>query len=426
MFVVVAALVVGPSARVAGQETFRTLSIAQAVAESLDRNASLLAQRSNLIVADAAIVTAGLRPNPVISGDADHLDLLGTGFDETNNAGPPEYGVRVDFPIERGKKRDLRLDVARFGRELAAAQLADATRRLKIDVLVACIDVLEAKAKLALARENLETLQELVELNQRRLTSGAIAPLEADAVACGDAAVPQQCQNLGTRRSHRQGCSLLPLLGTPAGHPPVDIDDALEVTPGADRASPERIAGHGSGETPGRSGVSHRAGAHPGGPAASARPGQNRLHASAPSTGVSRARARPRQHARLLRQRAVADLQPQPGRDRARASRAGAHQAVRRCRGLDVNTGKWLPRFGSSSRRGTCSPRSSSDLLEAVSRPRATGTTYTYQAGATSLLDVLDAQRAFNDTMDTLLHGAGRLSPRRSQLALVAGEEVPR
>ena len=38
------------------------------------------------------------------------------------------------------------------------------------------------------------------------------------------------------------------------------------------------------------------------------------------------------------------------------------------------------------------------DLLEPARSARA-GTTYTYQAGATSLLDVLDAQRAFNDTM---------------------------
>ena len=40
------------------------------------------------------------------------------------------------------------------------------------------------------------------------------------------------------------------------------------------------------------------------------------------------------------------------------------------------------------------------DLMQPAADARA-GTTYVYQAGATSLLDVLDAQRAFNDTMDT-------------------------
>lgn len=88
---VLTALVVGASTSLRGQESFRTLSLADAVSESLQRNASLQTQRLNLSIADAAIVTAGLRPNPVMSGDADHLDLLGTGFDDTNNAGPPEY-----------------------------------------------------------------------------------------------------------------------------------------------------------------------------------------------------------------------------------------------------------------------------------------------------------------------------------------------
>src|SRR5262252_898604 len=137
---VLGALLAGTCTSLRGQVSFRTLSISEAVNESLQRNASLQAQRLSLTIADAAIVTAGLRPNPVVSGDADHLDLLGTGFDDTNNAGPPEYGIRVDFPIERGKKRDLRVDVAQLGRDLAAAQLADTVRRLKIDVLVASID----------------------------------------------------------------------------------------------------------------------------------------------------------------------------------------------------------------------------------------------------------------------------------------------
>ena len=51
-------------------------------------------------------------------------------------------------------------------------------------------------------------------------------------------------------------------------------------------------------------------------------------------------------------------------------------------------------------------------------------TTYVYQAGATSLLDVLDAQRAFNDTMDTYYTAQASYRRAQARLALVVGKEV--
>ena len=80
------------------------------------------------------MLTARLRPNPVASFSADHLDLLGTGFDETNNGGPPEIAFRVDLPIERGGKRERRIDLASAsqvaGRGAVRRCGADAPRRM--------------------------------------------------------------------------------------------------------------------------------------------------------------------------------------------------------------------------------------------------------------------------------------------------------
>src|SRR5213592_3468139 len=67
------------------------LSIDQAVAEALENNIGLLAERYNVSIAQARLITAGLRPNPVLSIGGDHLDLAGTGYNSQNNAGPPEY-----------------------------------------------------------------------------------------------------------------------------------------------------------------------------------------------------------------------------------------------------------------------------------------------------------------------------------------------
>ena len=75
------------------------VTIEQAIHEAVDHNLSLLAERLNITVADAAIVTARLRPNPVLSGGANSLDWLGTGFNDVNNAGPPEVLCARRFPV---------------------------------------------------------------------------------------------------------------------------------------------------------------------------------------------------------------------------------------------------------------------------------------------------------------------------------------
>src|SRR5207247_9224157 len=62
------------------------------------------------------------------------------------------------------------------------------------------------------------------------------------------------------------------------------------------------------------------------------------------------------------------------------------------------------------------------DLLKPTMEIRA-GTTYVYQAGATSLLDVLDAQRAFNDTMETYYTAQAAYRRAEARLALVVGKD---
>src|SRR5437762_3264687 len=229
---------------IAGEEAFRILTIEDAVNEAVQKNLGLLAERANLPVAEAGLATARLRPNPVLSGGANSLDWLGTGFDSTNGAGPPEYAVRIDMPFERAHKRDLRTDPADSVKGVAEARFADAVRRLRLDVTIAGIDVLEAKARLQLARENLQTLERLVQLNDRRLTSGAIPPLEVtrSRVAMLQYRSSVQAAQLALTQARLK---LLPLLGRTPDQQPVDIDDVLGLPPasvGPDLADLQQIA----------------------------------------------------------------------------------------------------------------------------------------------------------------------------------------
>jgi cobalt-zinc-cadmium efflux system outer membrane protein len=154
------------------------VNIDQAVQEAIDHNLSLLAEKYNLSVADARIVTARLRPNPVVSAGLDYLDILGTGFNSSNAAGPSEYNLRTDFILERGGKRDARIEVAEGVHEVAKLQLLNTTRTLVLDVQNAFVDVLQAKDNLQLARENLQAFEAIVNVNQTRVRAGDLAKVE--------------------------------------------------------------------------------------------------------------------------------------------------------------------------------------------------------------------------------------------------------
>jgi cobalt-zinc-cadmium efflux system outer membrane protein len=154
------------------------VTVSQAVQEAIQKNVNLLAERYNVSIADALMVTARMRPNPLLSLYGNLLDLAGTGFDKQNAAGPPEYGIRIDWIIERGGKRQRRIDVAETARQVAQWRLINATRILAFDVQNAFVETLLAKETLALAREDLRSFNQIVQVNKVRVEVGDLAPVE--------------------------------------------------------------------------------------------------------------------------------------------------------------------------------------------------------------------------------------------------------
>lgn len=119
---------------VTAQSQSSAVTVNQTVQEAIEKNLTLLAERYNLSIADTRILTAGLRPNPVLSFGGDHLDLLGTGYNDINAEGPPEYSIRTDFIFEHWQKRRYRVEVAQQEKAVAQLQLLNATRSLMLDV----------------------------------------------------------------------------------------------------------------------------------------------------------------------------------------------------------------------------------------------------------------------------------------------------
>jgi cobalt-zinc-cadmium efflux system outer membrane protein len=156
------------------------VTIAQAVSEALDHNLRLLAERYNVSIADTRIITARLRPNPVFTFGADYNDILGSGFynNPSNGAGPPEVNFRVDYVLERGGKRRDRIEVAATAREVAQLGVLSATRSLVLEVQNAFVEVQQARENLALAQENLKVFQGIVAVNSDRVRAGDLGKVE--------------------------------------------------------------------------------------------------------------------------------------------------------------------------------------------------------------------------------------------------------
>jgi cobalt-zinc-cadmium efflux system outer membrane protein len=155
------------------------ITIGQAIAEATDKNLDLIAQRFNVPIAQARILTARLRPNPIFSLEASHLNYpITPDFNNTHAGGPNEFAIRTDFVWERGDKRERRIAVAEASHTVAEFEVLNAVRTLTLSVETAFVGVLEAKANLDLARDSLKTFEDLVKVNAIRVRSGDLAEVE--------------------------------------------------------------------------------------------------------------------------------------------------------------------------------------------------------------------------------------------------------
>jgi cobalt-zinc-cadmium efflux system outer membrane protein len=160
------------------QPASQTVTLSQAIQEALDKNLSLLAERYNLSVADARIIQARLRPNPVLSLGIDYQNVFRQTFTQQNGAGPPEANARVDYLIERGGKRQSRIEVAQDAKDVARLQFLNTTRGLILDVQDAFLDVQSAKESLGIAQGNMKSLDEIARINADRVRAGDLAKVD--------------------------------------------------------------------------------------------------------------------------------------------------------------------------------------------------------------------------------------------------------
>ncbi len=181
----------------------------------------LAAARARLGVAEAAIVTAGARPNPSVGATLR--------YNITTAGVPWTIPFTFDVPIETAGKRAARLARAEHLSDAARLALARATWTVRSGVRAALLEALVADRALALLRDEEAVRSEAARVLERRLTMGDVSRPEVD-LAQIDLANTRLAVRAGEGRVEQSRIALAAALGVPAS-----ATDAMRLSwPGLD------------------------------------------------------------------------------------------------------------------------------------------------------------------------------------------------
>jgi cobalt-zinc-cadmium efflux system outer membrane protein len=142
-------------------------------------NPTMKANQLNIDESRAAEITAYLRPNPDFSVSADGFQVS-----SSNGIYRPLSGVVVvpgiSYLHEREHKRELRRDQAKENTAIAETTYLDQKRTLLFNLATAYVNVLQAKAFLDNARQNLTYWDHELEIDHKRLDAGDLAPIDVN------------------------------------------------------------------------------------------------------------------------------------------------------------------------------------------------------------------------------------------------------
>lgn len=142
-------------------------------------NPSLRAGQIGIDESRAQEITAYLRPNPTFTLPADGIQAV-----PFQGVWRPLSGATLapnfSYLIERQHKRELRRDSARGATQIAISGQSDLERSLLFSLRGAFVQTLQQKAIRDLAKENMAYYDHLLDVNRERYKAGAIAQVDLD------------------------------------------------------------------------------------------------------------------------------------------------------------------------------------------------------------------------------------------------------
>jgi cobalt-zinc-cadmium efflux system outer membrane protein len=152
------------------------ISMDQAIQMALEHNHNLKAARTTIQQDQALEITANLRPNPVLTLDAQFLPIFQPSqftadyIDET-----AQFDAGIAYLFERGRKRQHRLQAAQDVTAQAKSLVTDNERTLTFNVASQFVSVQLAESTLDLALQDMKSFQNTVDISLARYNAGDIS-----------------------------------------------------------------------------------------------------------------------------------------------------------------------------------------------------------------------------------------------------------
>jgi cobalt-zinc-cadmium efflux system outer membrane protein len=149
------------------------INMDQAIRLAIQHNHALQATRTTIQQNEAQEVTANLRPNPNLSWDSQFFPLFNPSeFNSNYLENQAQFDVGISYLIERGKKRQHRLQAAKDQTAMTRSTVDDSQRTLIFNTTQQFIDVLLAQSTIDLAKQDADSFEQTVSISQTRYKDG--------------------------------------------------------------------------------------------------------------------------------------------------------------------------------------------------------------------------------------------------------------
>ena len=156
------------------------MTLDAAIEQLVGQNLDLLAAKMEVPMAEADILTANLRANPIFYADT---QLIPYGhFSFLRPGGPPQSDININYPLDVSFKRLARTRSAREARSAVEAQLQDAVRNQIDNLYTYHVAVVQAGLTLQLQEVYRNGLVKLEAVASARLKEGNVKPADYLAV----------------------------------------------------------------------------------------------------------------------------------------------------------------------------------------------------------------------------------------------------
>ncbi len=150
-------------------------------------NPALRADELSVEEMKAAEITAFLRPNPGIGLSSDGFQIVphtapGGTVAHWQPLTATQLVPSINYLHERQKKRELRLESAKEGTQIAGSDHEDLERNLLFNLRALFIQTLQAKTVLQLAKADLEYYDKIIEISRERFKAGDLAQIDLDRI----------------------------------------------------------------------------------------------------------------------------------------------------------------------------------------------------------------------------------------------------